>query len=120
MFYNFTVGSTDLVIVSTIYKSSPTKKFFLFFCCCCCCFLLQGYSKRYKTQLLGFQFHFIYTELNLSVMEVCNRSGRKRKLFTVVSAQLSNLYIFAIICMRERFPYFLRVKHLTDPSHLHD
>ena len=22
--------------------------------------------------------------------------------------------------MRERFPYFLRVKHLTDPSHLHD
>ena len=53
-------------------------------------------------------------------MEVCNRSGRKRKLFTVVSAQLSNLYIFAIICMRERFPYFLRVKHLTDPSHLHD
>ena len=43
------------------------------------------------------------------------------KFFTViVSAQLSNLYIFAAICMRERFPYCLRVKHLTDHRHSHD
>ena len=68
MLYNFTVGSTDLVIVSKIYKSSPTKKFFFCSFVVVVVVLLQGYSKRYKTQVLRFQFHFIYYELNLSVM----------------------------------------------------
>ena len=62
MFYNFTVGSTDLVIVSKIYKSSPTKKFFCSFIVVVF-FYFRATQSGIKLNCLG--FNFILSTLSL-------------------------------------------------------